>query len=83
MHAIFCMYLFLTRGSSVFAYSDNWGALSFSLDIFCDTKMTGDHNRLEPRRDTNMAETNFCGKNSKLVTSRENTLFYMCKLICI
>ena len=34
--AIFCMYLFLTRGSSVFAYSDNWRALSFSLDIFSD-----------------------------------------------
>ena len=36
--------------------------------------MTGDYKRLEPRRDTNMAETNFRGKNSKTVTSRENTL---------
>ena len=36
--------------------------------------MTGDHKRLEPRRDTNMAETNFRGKISKPVTSRENTI---------
>ena len=36
--------------------------------------MTGDHKRLEPRRDTNMAETNFPAKILKPVTSRENTL---------
>ena len=32
--------------------------------------MTGDHKRLEPRRDTNMAETNFPAKILKPVTSR-------------
>ena len=37
--------------------------------------MTGDHKRLHPRRDTNMAETIFRGKILKPVTSRENTLY--------
>ena len=37
--------------------------------------MTADHKRFKPRKDTNMAETNFREKNSKPVTSRENTLY--------
>ena len=65
MHAIFCMYLFLTRGSSVFAHSDNWGASSFSLDIFFNVN-DGRSKRLnrlyKPRRDTNMAAGVFAGK---------------------
>ena len=62
MHAIFCMYLFLTRGSSVFAYSDNWGASSFSLDIFCNVNDRRPQETLKPPRDTNKAAGVFAGK---------------------
>ena len=62
MHAIFCMYLFLTRGSSVFAHSDNWGASSFSLDIFYNVNDRRSKRLYKPRRDTNMAVGVFAGK---------------------
>ena len=46
---------------------------------------TGDYKRLEPRGDTNTAESIFRRKNSKPVTSRENTLLFPsnCPLYCL
>ena len=61
MPAIFYMYLFLTRGSSVFAYSENWGASSFSLDIFYNVNDLRSKRLYKPRRDTNMAAAVFAG----------------------